>query len=114
MKAQELQIGNYVYYNSFVCKVYAVSCAYPNENERYNDKETVDLLIDGIITVAIDEIEPIPLTEDWKKKFGFVLKEPSITYVWKFAAFGETKTINFEFVHQLQNFIALTGEELKV
>lgn len=78
-------------------------------------------------------IEPIPLTEEWLLKFGFVflsdigvykLKFTIDTQVGDFEFAGVPKSISFisnglfasgyiQHVHQLQNlYFALTGEEL--
>lgn len=72
-----------------------------------------------------DELQPIPLTEEWLIKFGFRLSgkwyynkriELNISLYYKNATYGsnEEYTINYpSYVHQLQNLIfALRGEEL--
>ena len=85
-------------------------------------------------TREMDEgFEPIPLTEEWLKKFGFEkMSSPrSITYhcncfkikqelsgKWWIARVGgssPTHQVKIEYVHQLQNlYFALTGEELEL
>jgi len=76
-------------------------------------------------------IEPIPITEEWLLKFGFVRKEDyfhlnnkffsgyafdlkNFCLVKEYPAYGnEFHTTDIMYVHQLQNLIfALTGEEL--
>jgi hypothetical protein len=68
MKATELRIGNYVNYNlgrssirqGVVRTINNVSC----NITPINDSSPID-------TVKFKSIEPIPLTEEWLKKFGF-------------------------------------------
>lgn len=120
MKAQELRIGNYVYQGS----------------EYLNDKCTAyqiynfELLEKGKTGVAeyYKQWKPIPLTEDWLKKFGFektsnnYLKANSDFFIgisFQFNAFfmfdDEGPIKYLKHVHQLQNlYFALTGEELKI
>lgn len=67
-----------------------------------------------------NELEPIPLTEEWLLKFGFKIERQ---YECDFASigvftisFGENffyEYTNLKYVHQLQNlYFALTNEEL--
>ena len=66
--------------------------------------------------------EPVPLTEEWMRKFkfelfpwGWVLNEILIKTNHKnmfWVELGNGKRIKFEYVHTLQNFMALTGNEL--
>jgi len=111
MKATELKIGNWVHYNAFD----GVVCS----SDIFDiDKGTI-------------KAKPIPLTEEWLKRFGFKLKSwPwEIERLWEierfevcirneswelFAGCGDEYPIGeIEHVHQLQNlYFALTGEEL--
>lgn len=77
-----------------------------------------------------EEINPIPLTEDWLLRFGFEKKETNFGYsketeegnifinnyfVFNFDGFNIAMSTELKSVHQLQNlFFALTGEELKL
>ena len=116
MKASELRIGNYV-------------------NDRFDAEVTVCDITNGGInlnygysTISIDELKPIPLTEEWLLSFGFekngnnqfILMEGSVDILFNKDLNGWTcDGINFsinmtEHVHQLQNlYFALTGEELE-
>jgi len=71
MKANELRIGNLVSQNGFFGYVYSIESALPRQEKRFSDKDLVTLFDNGITTVPIDEIKPIPLTEEWLLKFGF-------------------------------------------
>lgn len=71
MKANELMIGNAIMYNGHIFKVTDISSAWPRENDRYNNKPVVTIFNEGIFTVGIDEIQPIPITEEFLKKNGF-------------------------------------------
>jgi hypothetical protein len=107
MKATELRIGNY--YLAFGV-----------------DLKQVETLTKDKILI---DFQPIPLTEEWLKKFGF---EKVIVDSW-YSKLAENKnTINIsksglvainddkpirsiEYCHQLQNlYFALTGEELTI
>lgn len=74
------------------------------------------------ITCSIDELEPIPLTEEWLVKFGYT-KSKCDTYWWNdnnitlyynvFDKLSNYYGYELKYVHQLQNhYFALTGEEL--
>jgi hypothetical protein len=119
MKANELRVGNLVYH-SITGEVWDIDLDF------FHD------LVSGGFT--LDDIEPIPLNEEWLIRFGFV-KEKSEWYVLKR---GSKKTNNLKMfhisifkdgyntkggekskytpikkVHQLQNlYFALTEQEL--
>ncbi len=67
----ELQIGNRVLYNGMEAVVYSIRGPYPDVSERFNNKPTVDLILDGIITATEDEIEPIFLTKEVFDRLNF-------------------------------------------
>lgn len=111
MKAKELRIGNAVECEG---KIYYIDCG-----ERIDNAENY---------------KPIPLTEEWLLKFGFVNKRDNIYTPHKcwheYEMFGNKHTKNItlslqsgyhvvmariSYVHQLQNlYFALTGKELKI
>lgn len=129
MKANELRIGNIIHYNGNKKEIGVISkiakSVVPN----------IDYVgIDGRqdINYQCKHIKPIPLTEEWLKKFGFFIVETnkcvdafkenfrySIQQVdnsnqW-FWCDGETVITNLEFIHQLQNlYFTLTNKELKL
>lgn len=121
MKAKELRIGNYIYEPESSEPVpFKVWGAY---QEKGNDK------VNGY---PIALFQPIPLTEEWLTKFGFLknysnsytsykLSSRGFTIEYDFrngenvinAAMLECVGLDIDYVHQLQNlFFALTGEEL--
>lgn len=102
MKANELRLGNYVYDNlGGVLKIKGIS-----------------------LDSTLSHIKPIPLTEEWLVKFGFISnpyedryekglihvecdKTKGATYLWI------NNMPHIKHIHQLQNlYFAITGEEL--
>ena len=116
MKASELRIGNlFKDAKDRLCSV----------DEIYKNIE--DCRITSIFDcITSHPIKPIPLTEEWLLKFGFIytktelgfnqfrkgILELSITTN-GYELFFTYKWIEIEYVHQLQNlYFALTNEEL--
>jgi hypothetical protein len=119
--ANELRIGNLV---NFGC----ISGIYPSQNSYQ--------IIFGGLSVEVENIKPIQLTEEWLLKFGFeklVNNKKCNLYHQKDSRFlfalsknnvrhvtilnESTHIVNtaFKYVHQLQNlYFALTGEELSI
>lgn len=115
MKAQDLRIGNYVRCYDVNVTVSSIRISYI-ENES-DDGGQYNLL----------DVEPILLTEEWLLKFGWicqpwgwVLHEILIRFTrtnsknkyW--IELGNGKRIDIPYVHTLQNFFALTGNELTI
>lgn len=117
MKSEELRIGN-----SFIWdKEYVTINMIRGNDVGLYDKNR------ALIVTVIDNIKPIPLTEEWLIKFGFkekhvfeIVSEWSIgehrvqtdaeIFIWM----GYKDGVQLRFVHQLQNlYFALTSEELK-
>jgi hypothetical protein len=111
MKASELRIGNYVN-DRFDAEVTVCDITHGGINLNY-----------GYSTISIDELKPIPLTEEWLLRFGF---DKPFKTVGDFERWqkGEFRLLNgkllplsnveIQHVHQLQNlYFALTGEELE-
>ena len=103
MNVKELRIGNLVISFDSVSEI---------------DADCFDMIIDDFGTW-----EPIPLTEEWLVKFGFINSESDPIYFIKGSVAGNFYTPNYELdwieqspcdsVHKLQNlYFALTGEEL--
>ena len=104
MVAQELRIGNLI--EQGVIEMMSQNAVWINEK-----------------LLLIDEIQPIPLTEEWLLKFGFEKFKGNNTdcfldnfetscnmelFFWK-----GTQIKNINYVHQLQNlYFALTEKEL--
>lgn len=133
----ELRIGNLVY----IC---VNEKSHSGKSYPVNNKEiaTVDSLAYDEIHISKqsggyeylnrDGVNPIPLTEEWLTKFGFIWYDNRGTsssgmYNYHFSGhyfeFSENNVLKYEgykstpitTLHQLQNFIfALTGEELTI
>ena len=121
MKASELRIGNYVYY------------VFTSGNKEDHVFDIGDFEHIAIHEPAKEIYQPIPLTEDWLRRFGFEQHHDDcsngVMYI-KDIFSEQPKTwgvypnevgsgivikdsIKLEHVHQLQNlYFALTGEEL--
>jgi hypothetical protein len=111
MKASELKIGNYVIQGGEVTRVEQLKRSI-NDWDRTNHMRTMDC-------------EPIPLTEEWLKKFCFISEDVRYT-AWKKSSFflninrygeyifkAESAEYQIKYVHQLQNlFSCLLGMEL--
>ena len=124
MKANDLRIGNYV---KLAGETTHIRWFY---DER---KIFVDILEKGMATMRFDELEPIPLTEEWLLKLGFKKSKnlyfdtnegKYFSYI-KFDAWDNRGKYSYclddergsykplDYVHQLQNlYYALTNEEL--
>ena len=74
MDIKELRIGNYVKYNGSVVSVYAISNPTPSKDKHFNNKARVTLWCNGLMDATIDEIEPIPITDELLLKIGFKKK----------------------------------------
>ncbi len=118
MKATDLRIGNYVNYLGEVQEVTGIDSEYV-----YLDTITFDY-------VEHDEIEPIPITEEWLLKLGFEPEEEDsayyfseeceylqvVNYVDGFVFEKEnTELVSLNYIHELQNlYHAITGNELEI
>ena len=134
MKASELRIGNYIegFYeteidrgNGIIEDVEASETVRVVGLDSCGFSEWSVWVEDGDME-EYDEFKPIPLTEEWLLKFGaklqpwgWVLNEILIRWsklghkvFW--IEIGNGKRIELPYVHTLQNFFALTGEELKI
>ena len=133
IKVNELRIGNFVY-NQFNTQIQIESIS----NFGVNLK-VVDLPNEYLKETLLDEIKPIPLTEEWLLRFRFKKRsetnEDDDDFVWIYElavkinnieiSFGKYKDelqtflwsgdclYHIKYVHQLQNlYFALTGEEI--
>ena len=111
MKASEVRIGNWVKQPNGIIEVFTVSDS--------DDEGDINSYLE-------DEIEPIPLTEEWliKFRFRYMGSAPTlgINESWNCGNIKieqlQSKDLVFhglqiKHVHQLQNlYFALTGEEL--
>ena len=124
MKASELRLGNWVQTKKYQTKVivkhiyseHMIGCG--DLNDDYDEFDPM-----------IEDIEPIPLTEEWLVKFGFEYKE--MYYQSKYLValndcfiiaervtglfYVDAPNNELKHVHQLQNlYFALTGKELTI
>ena len=122
MEATELRISN------------IVNC---NDKRHHEPYIVVESITSECINVDfrpynLNELEPIPLTEDWLLKLGFVKRADCEFDFWKnsmwklkeyknkkyyqlYHCSDEVDCTMIKFVHQIQNlFYSLTGEELKI
>jgi hypothetical protein len=120
MKATDLRIGNFV---EILGKIETV----------------VDVMCDSVNTttcegVPYDMVHPIPLTEEWLEKFGFILRDCGFVRLYdkkhgsmrclkyytkdhgkKMAHNVYWGVVNIKHIHQIQNlYHAITGEELEL
>jgi hypothetical protein len=117
MKASELRIGNLVYYRKEAYNVVLIAEDLIKVDIGYGAVQRFEK--NPIISPNIDELKPIPLTEEWLLKFGFEQMdlhrfnlEISILSTDR-GMYFQTTIINY--VHQLQNlYFALTGNELNL
>lgn len=133
MKAQELRIGNYIMveYNEKHKDLLVRVIEINSDSVKYAAIDNGNRLLKGGTKgeCIFDTIMPIPITEDWFRKFGiakfsfgdkYYFSEGQITGgfegVWRYEIEDErytTEITSFKYVHQLQNiYYALTGEEL--
>ena len=108
MKPGELRLGNFI--------------------KDSNNSEIIDLVVELDLFAAIslelcslDDLTPIPLTEEWLERFGFEEVNKGLTFkkglfeLEKAPDCFQYETTNIYYVHQLQNlYSALTGEELTI
>lgn len=132
MKTNELRIGNFVLYQE-----YYIATVHGITDPDYGNG--IHVHYDNVcIGCEHDLISGIPLTEEWLRKFGFIVKSKNYSLnvggelfeyavmdnicIWHDKNKGWTldQTINFkthfiQYVHQLQNlYFALTCNELTI
>ena len=116
INAKELRIGNYVHSleTGETQKITGIT-----EEHPYINSITFDY-------PNYDEIEPIPLTEEWLFKLGFIndrvlefyrndITDSTIIIDYNFICLLGYSHVKLKYVHELQNlYFALTGSELTV
>ena len=114
MMKNEIRLGNIFYHIK--------------EEIHYGTYYVCEITKDGVVNengklIPYNEIEPIPLTEEWLLRFGFKqldkytwLKNGWFVYNRKrgFVTGSKKREIKLSFVHKLQNWYYLTGEELTI
>ena len=121
--AKELRIGNLILIDGLVLEVDGIDFY----EKILVEDSTCD---DGFSSNCSDDVEPIPLTEEWLVKFGFEYRTrlnpnpKELAYIHQKGGFyiaymkifyWEGGNTTIDYVHQLQNlYFALTNEELKI
>lgn len=121
IRPEDLRIGSYIYYEAtthvitgLLDEVCISEWIGTEENNPYNHR--------------YDELEPIPLNEEWLLRFGFFLDEETdeycssdsgcVLHIEGYLQKEMTETcygIKLKYVHQLMNFyFALTGKDLEL
>jgi hypothetical protein len=136
MKTNELRVGNIVSCE-LVCDLYTDRKPYYGKNiysvsSIFRRTTSVDIGHDLWQTSDMDNFKPIPLTEEWLARFGFVSDDyfgrvlycngylSNIRFyngecVMRVRGSNDVRLPKIEYVHQLQNlYFALTGEELTI
>lgn len=140
MKTTELRLGNYITDGTFQYSVVGINfdeSIWGSIDKVVNHvkAETEDYYKQGDYHLNIENVQPIPLTEEWLLKFGFEkvihayvmgihnrifsglmkFQFDRLLQMWVFSV-GKYKDITrIEYVHQLQNlYFALTGDELEI
>lgn len=134
MNAGELRIGNYIYdHNNEARQVAYVGDTIGLHNDIGGTQKYQH---NPIFSRDINELKPIPLSEEWLLKFGFAVDDAYGVFIYMNKHDHDTDKISFrnsegfvcyhvmqyrslckhiKYVHQLQNlFYSLTGEELKI
>lgn len=110
MKANELRIGNWINDNGYNSIIGVIDSHYHAIQISGSPR-----------MIALETIEPIPLTEEWLLKFEIKIGNyyntngiSTTTLATKFF-FVECTEVDIKHVHSLQNlYFALTGEELTI
>ncbi|WP_185260330.1 hypothetical protein [Elizabethkingia anophelis] len=128
MNPAELRIGNYIEYNKCILPIIGIASPKPVDG-RFADKWVIELLCNGFINATLDQLIPIPLTEEWLLKLGFIdealecrnerihktYRSGELILDERFILMDIDTKVEVKYIHQLQNlFYALTGEELKL
>jgi hypothetical protein len=132
IEAKELNEGNFVTYNGAIMTVLEKRSPKPLKDKKYSDKYIIELFDGaGLIDCALDELEPVPITEYILLKLEKIEKKADGLFILKLHFDYEIRIIegkkgytfwvqnsmisaNIDYLHQLQNlYFALTNQELK-
>jgi hypothetical protein len=131
MEANELRIGNLVWDKIFlysICEIGEILKAEVIDVHNFERALNEDFYETGsIYSLNYENVEPIPLTEEWLLKFGFESGKNRTKWLYykdnkrlichrliHIKISGSKYNLGYiKYVHQLQNlYFALTGEEL--
>lgn len=131
IKPNEIRINNIVIYNNCQWVVCSIDSPNPRIDKRFDGKYVVEIYNGGSVYVPLEDLSPIPITEQILIEFG--AEKINHIHGYSFYTFSKSKTNKIHldiydnktlymgyyvnhcsYVHQLQNlYLALTGEELK-
>jgi hypothetical protein len=120
MKANELRIGSWVKHPAAVWSHRTEVQGYGYVEFQWEEHDWAGI---AECTINLEDVKPIPLTEEWLFKFGFeysdlngdsgLWKIPPFQIYGKYNQFIYDYRLDVNYVHQLQNlYFALTGQEL--
>jgi hypothetical protein len=121
MKANELRIGSWVKHPAAVWSHRTEVQGYGYVEFQWEEHDWAGI---AECTINLEDVKPIPLTEEWLLKFGFeysdlngdsgLWKIPPFQIYGKYNQFLYDYRLDVNYVHQLQNlYFALTYEELQ-
>jgi hypothetical protein len=121
MKANELRIGSWVKHPAAVWSHRTEVQGYGYVEFQWEEHDWAGI---AECTINLEDVKPIPLTEEWMLKFGFeysdlngdsgLWKIPPFQIYGKYNQFLYDYRLDVNYVHQLQNlYFALTYEELQ-
>lgn len=128
MEAKDVRIGNYVTWKEYDDDIILTVIGIEKGGTVWVEWVCEDGTLDST-DCSMENITPIPLTEEWLLKFGFKSTQSGMMFILKDKNGNnftiESDSISFsarfiidhyceiKYVHQLQNlYFALTGEEL--
>lgn len=117
MKANELRIGNWINDNGYNSIIGVIDSHYHAIQISGSPR-----------MIALETIEPIPLTEEWLPRLGFPKDRDTMNLLFDYIIYFERQQNSLylcnnqtkvqyviEWVHEAQNlYFALTGEELTI
>jgi hypothetical protein len=118
IKAEEVRIGNWVQYEGGPNMIMGIMSTYDLDTQY-----RVEINPPDCFDVFIQQLYPLPLTEEWLERFGYNVDDTMYDMGFEFMEDGSVEfyygndpsTAKLKYVHQLQNlYFALTGEELKL
>jgi hypothetical protein len=121
MKANELRICSWVKHPAAVWSHRTEVQGYGYVEFQWEEHDWAGI---AECTINLEDVKPIPLTEEWMLKFGFeysdlngdsgLWKIPPFQIYGKYNQFLYDYRLDVNYVHQLQNlYFALTYEELQ-
>lgn len=115
IEINELRIYNWVNYNGGQNKVCAIESPRPHKEEYWNGKWVIEINPPDVFNVPLNELTPIPITEEWLDRLGFYKKggswgfydgEKFITegYFWEHGELGFWGGFEFDIINGVGDF----------